>query len=96
MEQLILDMDGGGTCHNGKNYGGGASHVALISGTIAEITVDNLDKILVVAGGGGSGGTGTVNQSCSGNGGSARTSGSEWLFCIRWWVDAYRWHWRNV
>lgn len=33
--------------------GGGATHIATITGTLKQIGIDNIDKILIVAGGGG-------------------------------------------
>lgn len=62
--------NGGGSAVDGTyaGHGGGATHIALMTGTLAQIGVSNLDKILIVAGGGG--GQGETNGSTYKRGGA--------------------------
>ncbi|MBP3284399.1 MAG: hypothetical protein J6M02_02745 [Clostridia bacterium] len=52
---------GSGTQYNGggPRGGGGATHIASVSGTLTAIGASNLSKIYIIAGGGGGGGTKT-------------------------------------
>lgn len=75
------DHDGGyngGRRSFGGNYanttGGGCTHVAYVSGTLAQIGAGNLSKVLLVAGGGGLYGGAGGQQSGSGAGGSGYVS----------------------
>lgn len=77
--------NGGGAC-NGTSYsghGGGATHIATVTGTLASIGSANLDKILIIAGGGGGGAEsdegGTTKYGGYGGGSSGGTaSGGNW------------------
>jgi len=82
--------NGGGTGGNDKNYttkggnepgagGGGATHIATVSGQLSTLSA-NIDKILIVAGGGGGGaygGTGGGGGGKSGYKGTSATPGAQ-------------------
>ena len=58
----------GGSVWSGK--GGGATHIASVTGTLVDIGVSNLDKIYIVAGGGGGQGESNTNNTNKKTGGS--------------------------
>lgn len=73
--------NGGGSCETSGAYcgsGGGATHIATASGTLAQI--GSKDKVLIVAGGGGGAddltdeGLGAGNDGSGGNGGGATSA----------------------
>lgn len=68
--------NGNRTAYSGN--GGGATHIATVTGTLASIGASNIDKILIVAGGGGGGGYGgRIGGSGGGlSGGNASGGGS--------------------
>ena len=66
--------NGGGTTRQYTNTtlygsGGGATHIATVSGTLSEITSSNLDKVLMVAGAGGGSSYYATYQAKGGNAG---------------------------
>lgn len=70
--------NGGGTGSSEGSAGGGCTHIATISGTLASIGSGNKSKVLLVAGGGGGGanvGTGGAGGGVSGADGTNGSSG---------------------
>lgn len=68
--------------------GGGATHIATITGTLKEIGVANLDKILIVAGGGG-GGNYSNSGNCAGGTGGGLTGGKGYRKADDGSIEAY-------
>ena len=63
--------NGGGLSTNGTAYsghGGGATHIANVTGTLVDIGSSNLDKIYIIAGGGGGGGEKASKEGGTGGG----------------------------
>lgn len=65
-------IDPSGWCWGVGAGGGGATHIAKVSGTLAQIGAANKDKILIVAGGGGGEVQGSSNDYTIGNGGGEK------------------------
>ncbi|MBQ7885491.1 MAG: hypothetical protein IJ313_01205 [Clostridia bacterium] len=78
----IVPTGGNHNWRNPSGSGGGATHIALVTGTLAEIGEDNQDKVLIVAGGAGgesghtgSGAFGTYDSEGGSGGGNSGGKG---------------------